>query len=128
MTIFNTEYFTTLDRGYYTKQTEQAAKDNGTFIGGDFPEANPVQTNLTANEIGTTMAPDTYPIQELQAKIRQGAAKLEIAFSGAGKSGFGGRGSTPEVLGKLERQEFREMARINNVNVSTHATFGKQGL
>jgi len=128
MAIFNTEYFTTLDRGYYSPQTVHEAKMNGTYIGGDFPEGNPIGTELTAREIGTTMAPDTYPIQELQAKIRQGVAKLEIAFAGAGKSGFNGRGSTPEILGKREREEFREMAKINDVNVSTHATFGKQGL
>jgi len=128
MAIFNVEYFNTLDRGYYSPQTMSEAKSNGTYIGGEFPEANPIDTKMTAREIGTTMAPDTYPLQELQAKIRQGVAKLEIAFSGAGKSGFGGRGSTPEVLGRKEREEFRELARVNDINVSTHATFGKQGL
>jgi len=128
MTIFNVDYFNTLDRGYYSTKTMNEAKSNGTYSGQDFPEGNPVETKLTAMEIGTTMAPDTYPVQELQAKIRQGAAKLEIAFSGAGKSGFGGRGATPEVLGRREREEFRELAKINNVSVSTHATFGKQGL
>jgi len=128
MTIFSTEYFTTLDRGYYSQQTISEAKRDGTYIGGEFPEANPVDSKLTAREIGTTMAPDTYPIQELQAKIRQGVAKLEIAFAGAGKSGFNGRGSTPEIIGRREREEFREMAKINDVSVSTHATFGKQGL
>jgi len=130
MTIFNVDYFTTLDRGYYSEQTISNAKQKGNFSGsGDaFPEANPVGTELTAREIGTTMAPDTYPIQELQAKIRQGAAKLEIAFAGAGKSGFNGRGATPEILGKKEREEFRELAKVSEVEVSTHATFGKQGL
>lgn len=130
MTIFNVDYFNTLDRGYYSDKTIADAKQKGNFSGsGDaFPEANPIGTELTAREIGTTMAPDTYPIQELQAKIRQGAAKLEIAFAGAGKSGFNGRGSTPEILGKKEREEFRELAKVSQVEVSTHATFGKQGL
>jgi len=128
MTIFNIDYFTTLDRGYYTEKTAEFAKNSGTYIGGDFPEANPVGTELTAREIGTTMAPNTYPVQELQAKIRQGIAKLEIAFSGAGKSGFNGQNATPEILGKREREEFRELSKINDVTVSTHATFGKQGL
>jgi sugar phosphate isomerase/epimerase len=128
MAIFNIDYFSTLDRGYYNSQTIEDSKKAGTFAGTDFPEGNPQGTSLTPMEIGTTMAPDTYPVQELQGKIRQGAAKLEIAFSGAGKSGFGGRGSTPEVLGRREREEFRELARLNNVQVSTHATFGKQGL
>jgi sugar phosphate isomerase/epimerase len=128
MTIFNTEYFTTLDRGYYSPETMAESKRKETFAGTDFPEANPVGTKLTAREIGTTMAPDTYPLQELQAKIRQGAAKLEMEFSGAGKSGFGGRGSTPEVLDKREREEFRKIAELNDVRVTTHATFGKQGL
>jgi sugar phosphate isomerase/epimerase len=130
MTIFNVDYFTTLDRGYYSPQTIADAKKQGNFggEGSAFPEANPIGTELTAREIGTTMAPDTYPIQELQAKIRQGAAKLEIAFAGAGKSGFNGRGSTPEILGKKEREEFRELAKVSQVDVSTHATFGKQGL
>jgi len=130
MTIFNVDYFNTLDRGYYSPQTISEAKQKGNFSGtGDaFPEANAIGTELTAREIGTTMAPDTYPIQELQAKIRQGAAKLEIAFAGAGKSGFNGRGATPEILGKKERAEFRELAKVSEVDVSTHATFGKQGL
>ncbi len=129
MAVFNVDYFTTLDRGYYNPQNIADAKERGQSLGTtDFPEANEIGTELTAREIGTTMAPDTYPIQELQAKIRQGVAKLEIAFAGAGKSGFGGRGSTPEVLGKKEREEFRELAKINQVEVSTHATFGKQGL
>ncbi|MGV8171551.1 MAG: TIM barrel protein [Candidatus Woesearchaeota archaeon] len=127
MTIFNVDYFTTLDRGYYSPETMDASKKAGTFAGTDFPEGNPIGTALTNRDIGTTMAPDTYPVQELQAKIRQGAAKLEIEFSGAGKSGFGGRGATPEILGKREREEFRELAKLNDVRVTTHATFGKQG-
>jgi len=52
MTIFNIDYFTTLDRGYYTEKTAEFAKNNGTYIGGDFPEANPIGTELTAREIG----------------------------------------------------------------------------
>ena len=129
MAVFNVDYFNTLDRGYYSPHTMEQAKLNGTFINATEVDAPDIGgTQLTAREIGTTMAPDTYPSQELQAKIRQGAAKLEIAFSGAGKSGFNGRGSTPEVLGKREREEFRELAAINDVKVSTHATFGKQGL
>ena len=126
MTIFNIDYFNTLDRGYYSSQTQKEAKESGKFA--EFPIDDGMGSKLTPREVGTTMAPDTYPIQELQAKIRQGSAKLEISFAGVGKSGFGGRGSTPEVLGKLEREQFRELAKINEVQVSTHATFGRQGL
>jgi sugar phosphate isomerase/epimerase len=129
MAIFNIDYFTTLDRGYYSPETANESRKAGTFVAADdFPEGNPIGTKLTAREIGTTMAPDTYPLQELNAKIRSGAAKLEIEFGGAGKSGFGGRGATPEILGKREREEFRELAKLNDVRVTTHATFGKQGL
>ncbi|MGV8141433.1 MAG: TIM barrel protein [Candidatus Woesearchaeota archaeon] len=128
MAIFNIDYFTTLDRGYYSPETMKASMNAGTYVGTDFPEATPVSTKLTAREIGTTMAPDTYPLQELQAKIRTGALKLEMEFGGAGKSGFGGRSATPEVLDKREREEFRKIAELNDVRVSTHATYGKQGL
>jgi sugar phosphate isomerase/epimerase len=128
MAVFNIDYFTTLDRGYYSPENIKESKNAGTFAGTDFPEAEPIGTKLTGTEIGTTMAPDTYPLQELQAKIRTGAAKLEMEFGGAGKSGFGGRGATPEILGKKEREEFRELANLNDVRVSTHATYGKQGL
>jgi len=126
MAIFNIDYFNTLDRGYYSAQTMKDAKEAGTFV--DFPQDAGPGTKLTAKEIGTTMAPDTYPLQELQAKIRTGAARLEIGFAGAGKSGFGGRGATPEILGKLEREQFRELQKVSDVKVTTHATFGKQGL
>ncbi len=128
MAVFNYahDYFSTLDRGYYNRESMDAAAEKG--FSTSFPEEQKQVTELTALEIGTTMAPDTHPVRELQAKIREGAAKLEVSFAGAGKSGFGGRGATPEVIGTEERRAFRELAKLNKVKVSTHATFGKQGL
>ena len=112
--VFNTEYYSTLDRGFY--HTEQY-KDP---IEVEFPEPSEQSTNLTAKEIGTGLNPMQYPLEALKAKIREGAAKVELTFMGTGKGSS--QASTPESMGRLERQEMQRLSKINEVEFSTHAT------
>lgn len=120
---FNTEYYNTLDRGYY-----HYPKPNADPVSVEFPEPVEPISNLTYREVGTTIDANVNPIQGMNAKIREGAARLEMGFFGTGKGGFGGQNATPEILGKLEREQFRELAKINDVNVSTHASPSFAGL
>ena len=119
---FSTEYYSTLDRGFYHKEQYQEP------VPVDFPEPSEPISNLTLKNIGTTIDFNINPVQALGAKIREGAARLEMGFSGMGKGGFGGQQATPEILGKLERQEFKELAKLNEVKVTTHASVGIHGL
>lgn len=118
--VFNTEYYTTLDRGYYSTPAMVSAKEKGIYA--DFPEPKEQITNLTALDIGSSEADigGGTPLQKLQAAIRAGSAKVEFTFFGSGKSG--GQQHTPESVGRLEREQIQEMAKLNQVKFSTHVT------
>ncbi len=59
----------------------------------------------------------------LKANIFRGASVIELGFMGQGK-GFRSQptGGTPESYGRSEREELRDLARINEVQLSTHAS------
>ncbi|GIU69550.1 MAG: hypothetical protein KatS3mg002_0786 [Candidatus Woesearchaeota archaeon] len=120
MVIFNTEYYNTLDKGYYNLSAMEEAKEKGIYS--DFPEPREQVTNLTALDIGSSEADigGGTPLQKLQAAIRAGSAKVEFTFFGSGKSG--GQQHTPESVGKLERQQIQELAKLNEVKFTTHVT------
>src|SRR3989338_6640879 len=56
----------------------------------------------------------------LKVNIFRGAKSVELAFFGTGK-GQRGQGGTPESYGHNEREEMRQLARLNEVEISTHA-------
>ncbi|MDO8556559.1 MAG: TIM barrel protein [Nanoarchaeota archaeon] len=57
----------------------------------------------------------------LKAQIFLGASLVELGFTGVGKS-QGKNAPSPETYGKDEREELRQLAKINEVEVSVHAT------
>lgn len=58
----------------------------------------------------------------LKANIFLGASTVELGFFGRGKgSRSNPTGHTPESYGKDEREEMRQLAKINEVELSTHA-------
>ncbi len=66
--------------------------------------------------------------QGLKANIFAGASQIELGFMGQGKgSRSQPTGVTPETFGKTEREEMREMARVNEVKISTHASANVMG-
>ena len=72
--------------------------------------------------LGTNTRITADQLQEVNAKINHGAGTSEIGFMGRGK-GIKSQGQgTPESYGKSERQAMRELAKVNNVNLSVHAS------
>ncbi len=65
-------------------------------------------------------------VRGIAAKMRTGVANLEIQFPGAGRANR--QSQTPELFGKLDRQALWELAKVNEVKLTTHASFGISGL
>ncbi|MFH2021550.1 MAG: hypothetical protein ABIJ34_09130 [archaeon] len=78
------------------------------------------------DELGTTTNPFEHQTQALKARIFHGASRVEFEFFGQQK----GRKEqpTPETFGARERLDMRELAEFNEIETSTHATVGVQGL
>lgn len=97
---WNTDYWHAMDR---TKGKE------------DILNINPQQIGIS-HGIGD-------PLQGLKGNILVGASKVELGFMGQ-KKGFRGQptGWTPESVSVPEREAIRQLAKINEIELSTHAT------
>ena len=82
-------------------------------------------TKLPPNRIGISANPFARPIDALQQRLREGASKVELAFMGAGKGNK--QAFTPESIGKVERRALKDLAKINEAEVTTHATTSVMG-
>ena len=96
---WNTDYWHAMDRSN----------------GKDVININPQQVGIS-HGIGD-------PLQGLRGNILVGASKVELGFMGQ-KKGFRGQptGWTPESVSVQEREAIRQLAKINEVELSTHAT------
>ncbi len=114
--IFNQSYYNAMDRGYYIdlKPDEQPAAYQ--------PEGTVPDIGINQKDIGVSAAPFGDQLQALKARVFQGASKVELGFMGRGKGSMQGGNTTPEMFGKDERIDIRELAKINKVQLTTHAT------
>ncbi|MBT4648501.1 sugar phosphate isomerase/epimerase [archaeon] len=78
------------------------------------------------DEFGTTTNPMQNQVEALKARIFHGASRVEFAFFGRGKGNK--ESATPETYGKRERADLKGLAEINEVETTTHASVGIQGL
>ena len=126
--IFNQAYYTAMDRGYYMPLQP------GQGLPGESPSDIP-EIGISPKDIGVSAHPAQDQLQQVKARIFQGASKVELGFFGRGKGSFQGGNTTPEMYGKEERIDMRELAKINKVQLTTHAStsagslagFGQQG-
>ncbi len=105
---YNGSYFSSLDRGYTP-----------------IPEAMevvPEMSGLSPSSIGISAPPMQNQLEALNARIRQGASRVELGFTGRGKGSMGQSSTTPEMYGMEERRDIKELADFNKVVLSTHAT------
>ena len=107
-----------MDRGYYipleSEEQPPGQQESGEMIAPDI--------GLSPKDIGVSAPPFGDQLQGLKAKIFQGASKVELGFMGRGKGSMQGGNTTPEMFGKDERIDMRELAKINKIQLTTHAT------
>ena len=83
---------------------------------------------LDVKDVGIAMAMGigARNIPEIASKIRAGASSLEIQFMGAGRGSQ--QGETPGMFGKYHRQALKELSKVSDVTLTTHASVGIPGL
>ena len=111
------DYYHALDRDY------------GYIAPADVPPepGMPLETSgLGPQELGTGTNPMENQLTAFNAKIRDGASRIEFEFMGAGKTNSQQPG--PETFGSKERRDMRELAEINELQTSVHAPLHTQSL
>ncbi len=80
-------------------------------------------------KLGISTPPMQDQLQSIQARIRQGATAVELGFLGTGKGSAGQGAFTPGTVGIPEREAIRDIAKVNDVKVSSvHSSMKIQGL
>ncbi|HLD87035.1 MAG TPA: TIM barrel protein [Candidatus Nanoarchaeia archaeon] len=107
----------------------QNAMDSGSYGHNSEGQGNSYGTSdLGVDRIGMSvpMGIAANNVAGIYSKIRMGAGSLEIQFPGHGS----GRpnAQTPEMYGKDQRTAIREMVGINEVDLTTHASFAMSGM
>lgn len=98
----------------------------------DPDRANPASNSTNdlgvgIKDIGMSIALGPVPnVPAVGAKLRAGMKTMELGFTGAGKGSA--QSQTPEYYGKMQRRALEEIGKVNEVNFTTHATVGIQGL
>ena len=77
--------------------------------------------------LGVSAHPMKEPLSELKAKSFMGASRVELGFAGKEKGVIGKGAFSPEMVGKTERETIRELAKISEMELTTHATIGVGG-
>jgi len=92
------------------------------------PGSEPPNSDLGVQDIGMSvpLGISAQNISGIYAKIRAGAGNIELGFPGAIRGQR--QAQTPEMYGKEHRQAIRELGAINEVNFTTHSSYGIMGL
>tara|TARA_Y100000034_G_scaffold44576_2_gene54763 strand:+ start:5394 stop:7511 length:2118 start_codon:yes stop_codon:yes gene_type:complete len=123
--IFNDGYYHPLDREYGEIWTpEQHTPEMIEPIEKPIQKGDP--NRLTSQDVGSSTLMLHAGTEDVKARIRHGLSRIELGFPGKGKSSQ--QALTPESFGKEERQAIRDLARINELKVSTHASIAIAGL
>ena len=77
---------------------------------------------ISPSYIGISTPPMKSQLEGLKSRIFQGATHVELGFFGAGKGSMAQGATTPEMYGKEEREALRQLAKINEVNLTTHTS------
>lgn len=72
--------------------------------------------------IGRSANPTADQVEGLKTRIFQGATHVELGFFGEGKGSKAQGRATPEVYGREQREAIRQMAKLNEITLSVHAS------
>ncbi len=75
---------------------------------------------LNPAEVGYSLGGD--PLKNLKAGIFMGTNNMELTFFNSPGKSQKSQGGSPEAWSRTERQEMKELARVNEVDVTIHAT------
>ncbi|MFH1848933.1 MAG: TIM barrel protein [archaeon] len=125
--IFNTAYTSPLDHPDYAPTAPMGIADQ------EMPTIVPESSTTFREDLGVRDIGMSVPmgiaagnVDGVSAKIRSGVGKLEIGFPGA-MSGQR-QAQTPEMYGIEQRRALRELAKANEIEFTTHASYGVMGL
>src|SRR3989344_2670611 len=94
------------------------------YWGSDYWHSLDKQTSkdfgISTDLISVSTHPFKEQLQELKAKIFSGTKNVEISFIGTGKSPRS-QAPTPEQYGIEEREELRQLAKVNDIELTTHS-------
>ena len=76
----------------------------------------------SAKQLSMSTAPFRDQLAELKGKVFQGMSNVELGFMGRGKGSRASGNIVPEMFGKHERQAMRELAKVNEIELTTHAS------
>ncbi|HLD18696.1 MAG TPA: hypothetical protein VJB90_01675 [Candidatus Nanoarchaeia archaeon] len=80
------------------------------------------------SELGVSTPPFKDQLEALKSRIFQGASKIELGFMGQQKGSAQQGQYTPESYGFEERRDIRELARLNKIELSSHAALHSNSL
>ncbi len=95
---------------------------------GNYSPSTGEQLNMSIKDIGMSvpMGISAANVSGIYSKIRMGAGSIEIGFPGV----FSGQrqAQTPGMYGEDQRQAIKELAKINEINLTTHSAYNIMGL
>jgi hypothetical protein len=115
MVIFNQGYYHPLDRNYHSG--DEFEKDTST---------NDIGVGIGDVGMSVPLGIAAGNVQGLSVKMREGASNMEIGFPGA--MGGNRQSQTPGMYGKDTREALKELSKINEVRLTTHAAYSIMGL
>ena len=87
----------------------------------DSDQYDPKVFKETFGSFGTTTKPGSNQLTELQTKAKQGVKHVELALWSKGKGQFGQQ-DVPDKYGLEQRRTIMQLAKLNQQNLSVHAT------
>ena len=78
---------------------------------------------ISPKDIGISMGAGDV-LESTKSAINMGASSIELGFTGTGKGSLGQGSTTPGMFGKDKREAIRQMAKVNDVHITTHASIG----
>jgi hypothetical protein len=115
MVVFNQGYYHPLDRSYHAP--DEFEKDTST---------NDIGVGVGDVGMSVPLGISAGNVQGLSVKMHEGASNLEIGFPGA--MGGNRQSQTPGMYGKDTREALKELSKINEVRLTTHAAYNVMGL